>query len=119
MEFALTAPILFTLLFGCYELSRAYMIMHTVESSCYEGARVGIVPGATASEVEDSVNQVLATVGIQNADISVTPSNLDNITDTVAVTVEVDFEDNLLFSPLVLNDLEFTRTCELLRELTD
>jgi Flp pilus assembly protein TadG len=116
VEMALTLPILFLLLFGGYELSRANMIMHTCEAAAYEGARVGIVPGATAAEAQTAAEGVLRTTGIKNATIEVNPSNLANASETIAVTIEVAFADNTLLAPLFVGDLRLVRTCELLRE---
>jgi Flp pilus assembly protein TadG len=116
VEMALTLPILFLLLFGGYELSRANMIMHTCEAAAYEGARVGIVPGATAAQAQTAAEGVLRTTGIKNATIEVNPSNLANASETIAVTIEVAFADNTLLAPLFVGDLRLVRTCELLRE---
>ncbi len=116
VEFALTAPVLFLLLFGAYELSRANLIRHTAEAAAYEGARVGIVPGATSAEIETAANNVLATIGMKNATVSVEPSNLQTETDTVAVTVRVSFADNSLLASQFVGSAPFVRTCELFRE---
>ena len=50
IEMALTLPVLFLLLFACYEFGRANMIRHTAQGAAYEAARVAIVPGATRAE---------------------------------------------------------------------
>ena len=44
VEVAICLPLLLITLFGLYELSRANMIRHAVESAAYEGARSGILP---------------------------------------------------------------------------
>jgi Flp pilus assembly protein TadG len=50
LEFAVTAPILFTLLFGSVELTRMNMIRNTANNAAYEAVRTCVVPGAKASE---------------------------------------------------------------------
>ena len=117
VEFALTAPLLFLLLFGSYELNRANMIMHTCESAAYEGARVGMVPGATAAEVREAAEGILGTVGVRNATVTITPANLSTQSDAVAVTINVGFDDNSLLAPLFVGGQRLERTCELLREI--
>ena len=62
VEFALTLPILFLLLFACYEMGRANMLAHATESAAYEAARVGIVPGVTPDEISNAAEYVLASV---------------------------------------------------------
>ncbi|MEZ6075910.1 MAG: pilus assembly protein [Pirellulaceae bacterium] len=52
VEFAMTAPLLFMLLYAALELGHANMTFNAVEAACYEGARVGIVPGAKASSAK-------------------------------------------------------------------
>ena len=116
VEFAMTLPVLLLLMFGGYELSRANMIMHTCEAAAYEGARVGIVPGVSSTEVQDVTNAVLSTVGVKNAGVSVQPSDLSVPTDTVAVTVQVSFAENSLLAPLFMGTSTFNRTCTLTRE---
>lgn len=120
VELALTLPIFFLLLFGFYELSRANLIIHTAEAAAYEGARIGIIPGATSAEVTDAVNAVLDTVAVNNAQVSVTPANLDTDSELVAVTVEINFGDNSSLIPQFIADsTRFERTCELIRELNE
>jgi Flp pilus assembly protein TadG len=117
VEFAITAPILFLLLFGGFELSRANMLMHTCEAAAYEGARVGIIPGATSQEVSDAVTRILATVGVNNASVQVQPDNLQTESQSVAVTVQFTFQENSLLVPDFMGTEPFVRTCELLREI--
>ena len=59
VEFALTAPIVFFLLMGAIELSRANMLRHTTVVAATEGARNGIIPGATSAECHQAaVNEL-------------------------------------------------------------
>ncbi len=59
----MTAPLLFIILFGALKLGYANMVWNVAEAAAFEGAREGIVPGATASEVEVAFNNLL---GISN-----------------------------------------------------
>ena len=119
VEFALTVPILFLLLFGGYELSRANMLMHTCEAAAYEGARVGIVPGSLAQDVENTTNRVLATVGVNNATVTINPANLETPSEIISVTVQFSFQDNSVLASNFMSNEPFVRTCELLREVDD
>ena len=116
VEFALTLPLLLLLLFGGYELSRANMMMHTAESAAYEGARLGIVPGASADTVRAETQRVLNTIGLENVTIDIEPANLNVESDQIAVTVEFSFADNTLFVPRFMGTQPFVRTCRLIRE---
>ena len=91
VEFALVAPLLFLTFFAAVEFSRANMVRHTVDIAAYEGARQGIIPGATADDVRNRVNQIMAQLAIRNTTVTVTPANIDRNTDrnTDRVTVNV------------------------------
>ena len=99
-------------------MGRANMMMHTTEAAAYEGARAAMVPGATAQEAIDAAESVLVTVGIREADITVTPSDLGGTTETVRVNISFRYQDNTLMFPFFLGeDARVDRTCELSREL--
>ena len=117
VEFAMTLPLLLLMLFGTYELTRANMMFHTAEAAAYEGARLGIVPGATTAECEQAALDMLATSGIKNAEVTVNPGNLDTETETVTVTISLAYRDNTIMFPLFLGrDARVIKTCELVRE---
>lgn len=94
VEFALVAPLTFLVFFASFEFSRMNMVRHTVDIAAYEGARRGIVPGATAADVTARVNQVLGQVSIGNTQVTVTPATIDNRTPQVTVHVEADMDSN-------------------------
>jgi Flp pilus assembly protein TadG len=87
VEFAITAPILFLLVFAGIEFSRVNMIRNTLQNAAYEGARRGILPGSTSSECESAAEDILEFVGIRSFDIDVTP--ITQASADVTVTVEV------------------------------
>ncbi len=71
------------------------MIRHTVDNAVYEGARAGIIPGATATEVENEARRILRTLNLSNVDVDVTPATITNTTPTITVAVSVPIEQNL------------------------
>lgn len=92
------------------------MMMHTVEAACYESCRVGIIPGALTEETEAAARSVLATAGIRNATIQITPSNLSVNSETVSVEISFKFKDNSIIAPVFMGDRSITRFCEMTRE---
>ena len=74
VEFAITAPILFLIFFAMIEFARFNMIRHGIDSAVYEGARRGIVPGATADDVTLSAEAILRAVSTTNATVTVVPA---------------------------------------------
>lgn len=119
VEFAFVAPILFLILFGCIELGLAHMMYHTQEAAAYEGARTAIIPGITATEAINATNRILATAGINNATVTVTPNDLSNPTTNVTVTVTSRFNDNIPLPTFFVNDDPMERSCTLQRERMD
>ncbi len=117
VEVALCLPILLTVLFGSYELARANMMLHSTESAAYEGARVGIIPGATPQSVRDSVGHVLRSVGVTQFNVQITPPVLTNADEEIEVEVTVPFRENLAIPTFFIRDPVFTGTCTLRREL--
>ncbi|MAT72385.1 MAG: transporter [Planctomycetaceae bacterium] len=94
VEFALTAPILFVLVFGAIEFSRANMLVHTTSIAATEAARAGIIPGATAAEVEATGRAQLQAAGIREATLTVDPPEILSSTEQVTVTVDVPVNMN-------------------------
>jgi len=117
VEVALCLPILLMVLFGGYELAHANMILHSTESAAYEGARTGIIPGATPEKIETSVSQLLLAVGIKNFDVVVTPNVIDETTDKISVDVSVPVRENMSFPAFFMKDPTFRGRCELSREI--
>jgi Flp pilus assembly protein TadG len=119
VEFALTVPLLFFLFFSALEFARANMIRHSVQTASYEGARRGIFPGASAQDVRDGANLVLAAVAAVNATVTVNPTVIDNDTPDVTVTVSVPLDDNGWVVPKFFAGRELTSTTTLTREHID
>ena len=117
VEFAMTLPLVFLFLFACYEMGRANMLVHATESAAYEAARVGIVPGAKPDEIRDAAEFVLASVGIRDFTIDVSPNVITNETEKVRVDIAVPFKTNNLNIPqMFVGDPTFRGSCELSRE---
>ena len=93
------------------------MMLHATESAAYEGARVGIVPGANKTKIEDAVRFVLGSVGVQDFNVIVVPDVIQADTATVEVTVEVPFRNNTSFSGFFVKDPTFRGTTLLTREI--
>ena len=104
------------LVFGAIELGHANMVLNTAEAACYEGARIGILPGATVAECEQATLAKLTAVKISNATIEVTPSNLNTLSTSVTVKVTVPYSSNALTFPFFTKNLVIQRECTLTRE---
>ena len=119
VEFAMTAPLLFLILFGCLELGHANMVFNVAEAAAYEGARKGIVPGANQNDVTSAAQRLLNVSKVRNASIRVTPSNLSTNTDTIRVAIEIPYRQNSIVFPTFTRNLVIERECVLTRETAD
>ena len=95
VEFALVLPVLLICLFAFFEISRASMIRHATKASAYEGARTGIVPGATEQEIRDQVGFILSSVGVDNFNVQVQQNQPVGDTRKVRVIVEVPYSETI------------------------
>jgi len=116
VEFALCAPVFFFLVFGGIELSRANMLIHTVESAMLQGARRGIIPGATAEQCRLAAQSVLNIGRIRTSTLTVSPTIIDENTKTVSITVSVPLGSNGYQASSVFMGKTITRTIQLNRE---
>ena len=116
VELALVAPLFFLFLFGAIEFSRMNMVRHTIDIAAYEGARRGIIPGATVNDVRDRVDQVLAQVGIANTTVAVTPQAIDSRTSEVTVDVTAPMDDNGFMFGRFFSGMNVTAQSRLARE---
>ncbi len=69
VEMAVTLPVLFLFFFSQFELVRLNNIRNSVYFAAYEGAREGLIPGATAADVNGKVNHILSSVGAVNGTV--------------------------------------------------
>jgi len=98
VEMALTVGLAFFFFFAALEFCRVSMIRHSAEHALYEGARQGIIPGATTAKVRSTSQRILRTIGISGATIDVTPAVLLNDTPEVSVRLRIPL-DRGLFAP--------------------
>ena len=90
VEFALVAPIIFLIFFGCLELTSLNLMRHTAGNAAYEAARAGIVPGATEASAKQKALNLLKAVGAtRNVTI-----DYQNTPDKVSVLINIPVKDN-------------------------
>ncbi len=115
-EFAICAPLLFFFFFASLEFSRVNMIRQSVENAVYEGARRGIVPGATAANCRASAQAVLNSISASGATITVTPSVITKDSPQVRVAVTVPVNNNSWVMPYFFKGRSISSSMTLNRE---
>jgi Flp pilus assembly protein TadG len=119
VEFAVVAPVFFLLVFGMIEYGRMVMVQQVITNASREGARAGVLDGATASSVTTTVNNYLTSGSISGATVTVTPNPPSGAQygDPVTVTVSIGFDQvSWLPSPMYLGGRTMTATTVMRRE---
>ena len=89
VEFAMVAPLFFTIVISSIEFASVHMLQCTVENACFEGARRGMVPGATSSDCRKTAETLLAAGFVRDFVLEVTPSTIDAAAESVVVRASV------------------------------
>ncbi|MEM7315704.1 MAG: TadE/TadG family type IV pilus assembly protein, partial [Planctomycetota bacterium] len=108
VEFAVTASMLFLIVFGLFEFSRANMIRNTVENAAYEGCRAAALPGATDAKVQVAASAILDALGITATSIDFDDSIDGEV--TVEVIVPMDSTNAFFITKYCLGK-NITGTC--------
>ncbi len=114
------APVFFILIFGMIEFGRMVMVQQVLTNASREGARVAVLDGVTASEVQTTVTDFLSSAGISGAAITIDPPepNEAEYGEPVTVTVQVPFSQvSWLPAPLLVGgDTTLSATTVMRRE---
>ena len=120
VEFAVVAPVFFLLVFGMIEFGRMVMVQQIITNASREGARIGVLDGATTSGVTSTVTDYLTGSGIDGASVTVVPDPPDQAGwgEPVTVTVDVPFSQvSWLPAPMfVTGDMTLSASTSMRRE---
>ncbi len=121
VEFAIVAPVLFTVIFGSIEFGRALMTTQSLEEAARSGCRVAVLQGATTTEIETEIDRILGPAGITNRSVQVLPTNYTSSArwTPVTVTVSANYNDmSWLPLPNFFSGKSYASTCTLPKEYT-
>lgn len=119
VEFALTAPLVLFIAFACLEFARVNMIRNSAENAAYEGARAGIVPGATADGASATARAVVDHVFTNGETITVEPAEITPNTESVTVTIEIPLDENSWVLPVFFPGKTITARRTLRRDFVE
>lgn len=112
VEFAIVAPIFFTLVVASLEFGRMNIIRHTADQAAYEAARYAMVPGATAAEARSKAESMLKIVGARDSKVTIVGPTDDKVT----VTIDVPLNKNGWIAPRFTKDKTLRATSTLKTE---
>jgi Flp pilus assembly protein TadG len=75
-ELAVCLPIVVLLVIATIEACSAVFLKQSLTVAAYEGVRTAIVPGATATTIQATCNQILTDRHVKGASVAVTPVNI-------------------------------------------
>jgi len=119
VEFAVVAPLFIMLVFGMIEYGRMVMVQQLIVNAAREGARIGVLDGATTSDVTSAVSGYLNNASISGSTVTVSPSppSSAGYGAPVSVTVSIPFNQvSWLPSPMYLGGKTLTTTTVMRRE---
>lgn len=117
VEVALTAPLLIMLVFGGIEISRANMLRNAAQIAATEGAREGILPGATAQKCVNRAQTELGMLQVVDATVQVSPATITDSTPEVTVIVSIPMSKNSLPLAKFLLGKDLIQTIKLSRKV--
>lgn len=121
VEMALTLPVFFALVLGIIEFGQAFMVQQIVTNAAREGARHGVLPGATNALVLEKVRGHLAAgnLDVPQVTVTVTPTDLSAAKTGASVTVRVSAPYDAvgwMASPWFLSGTTMTSQCVMRHE---
>ncbi len=116
VEFAITCGLAFFFFFAAFEFSRVAMIRATMDNAVYEAGRVGVLPGASAADVERKCREILSFCMIRNASVTVTPDPIVDNADTISVQIDLPLDRNMFAPGIFFAGKTLSRSMQMERE---
>ena len=114
LEFVLMLPVVFLVIWGTVEVSRAWLTVGILTEAARQGARAGSVTPSGSGDVFNAspayaaIDSLLTATGLSGATRSVTCATPCKVDSQVQATVTVTFTTALLPSPVSVNIQETT-----------
>ena len=97
VEFAITLPMLFLIIFGSIQIANALYTQQFLTEVCYQGALQGMSPFSDESSIEATMNDILNSRNISGAQIELT--GLDGTTPFESLSSGSPFIASVTLSP--------------------
>ena len=117
VEMAFAAPILFLVVFSTVEFWQINTYRNMATEAAYEAARLGVLPGVTAQQIEDRALDAMNKVGATGTFVTVEPATIEIDTEEVTVTVNVPVADNGWIVSKFFAPQHIVRSSTMVREL--
>jgi Flp pilus assembly protein TadG len=97
-ELAVCLPVIVLLVVATVEACSMVFVKQSLTVTAYEGVRTALVKGSTATDVENTCNQILLDRRIDGATVTITPRNIPSLSpgDYVDVTITAPCDQNTI-----------------------
>jgi Flp pilus assembly protein TadG len=89
IEFAISLPLLLIVIFGAIDICERIFFKQSVSLVAYEGARLAARRSATSANVIARCQQMMQERRIDNGEIILSPSSIDNLPPTTPITLTI------------------------------
>lgn len=114
VETAVMAPLVMLGTLGIMEVGYSFMVRQNLTLAAREGARVGVLPGATSGDVQTTVTTVMQNFGLSGYSTNI---NMGSTTDpTVVVTVSMPFSRASFTGGLIGGSFNIAATASMRKE---
>lgn len=90
VEAAICFPLIIILMLGTLEITAGLYLRQSLSVCSFEACRIGTRRGATAADVQERANEVLADRGINGAEVIITPSDFSGLLSLDQISVEMN-----------------------------
>lgn len=97
VELAVVLPVFLLIMFAFFELGHGLMIGSITKNAAYEGARRGVVPGATHATAQKAAEDLATASSLRGANVKVETVTLNSRVSGIRVTVNAPMSVNGLF----------------------
>jgi hypothetical protein len=111
-------PVIVLIVFAMMETCAMLFLQQSLSVAAYEGARVGLAPGARASDVTDQCRQILDDREVKRATIAVTPADNLGAAEGTWITVQATapFAENSLAGGWLFSRQSLTANVQMMKE---
>lgn len=117
-ELAVCTPVIVLIVLATMEACAMIFLQQSLSVAAYEGARIGLAPGAEAGDVTGQCQQILDDREVRGATVSVTPSNLAGAKEGTWIVVQATapFAKNSLAGGWLFSGRNLSATVQMMKE---
>lgn len=118
VELAVMSPIIILLIVASIDACSMIYLKQSLTIAAYEGGRTAVLPGMNAADIEVDCTAVLTDRDIADADIDISPSNLNSADagDPIVVTVTAPCDANAILPGLFFGGRTVEGRAEVMKE---